>query len=190
MTLDSVGTSSGHIRHPADADRRSAYEPQLSAEVTTGDESRSATIVWYFGETQVADASEVVSRNTHETLTSRVAWSEVEADGLVPGEYELTAELTQTGTIQTWGTVTVHDQQAPDDGGTGEDPCRDGYQLDPDTGACLAIPDDGTNGDDSDDSDDSEAPEGLPMLPPMGGLSAAQTTLAAIGGLVLLVVII
>lgn len=211
MVLSSVGTTRFNVYHPDDsrADSREDYEPQLQADVSNvADYAQDITVAWYFGSTKVAERTQRVSAYGSETLARRVSWSDMDAKGLVPGDYPLKAKLPANGSTEEYGTMHLHEQGGNgepglDTGDGGPGTCPEGYYYDTAFQMCLPGStdpnDDGTNdggdtgGSGDDPSTDGPAallPDGFPLLPAVGPLSAEQTTLAAVVGVPLLVVIL
>lgn len=208
-TLNSVGTSRFNVVHPNDADARDDYEPQLQADVSAPYTGGSYTVAWYFESTKVAERTHTLDPYEDRTFARRVSWSTMDAKGLVPGDYKLKAKLTNTGATTSYGTMHLHEQEAPSGGGSsgggdesGPGSCPDGYYYDTAFGMCLQGDTSGGGGDDGGSNDGGDSgpsepqtpasllPADFPTLPPVGPLNAEQTTLAAIVGVPLLLVLL
>lgn len=206
-TLASVGTTRFNVYPPesGEASSREDYEPQLQADVTAGLYGGSVTVEWRFGSTKVAERTHSLDAYESRTFARRVSWDELDAQGLVPGDYDLKARIPSTGETTTYGTMHLHERQTTGDGGDtgGGSPssCPEGYYYDRAFGMCLLDTDvdDGgdTGGDTGGDSGGSGSggsasllPEGFPTLPAVGPLTAEQTTMAAVVGVPLLVVLL
>ena len=211
-TLASVGTTRRNVYPPesGEASSREDYEPQLQADVTAGLYGGSVTVEWRFGSTKVAERTHSLDAYESRTFARRVSWDDLDAQGLVPGDYDLKARIPSTGETTTYGTMHLHERQTTGDtGDDGGDPgggspgsCPEGYYYDTAFGMCLpgdTDVDDGgdTGGDTGGDSGGSGSggsasllPEGFPTLPAVGPLTAEQTTMAAVVGVPLLVVLL
>jgi len=197
-TLASVGTTRFNVYPPESGED---YEPQLQADVTAGLYGGSVTVEWRFGSTKVAERTHSLDAYESRTFARRVSWDELDAQGLVPGDYDLKARIPSTGETTTYGTMHLHERQTTGDGGDtgGGSPssCPEGYYYDRAFGMCLLDTDVDDGGDTGGDSGGSGSggsasllPEGFPTLPAVGPLTAEQTTMAAVVGVPLLVVLL
>jgi len=202
-TLASLGTTRFNVYPPesGEASSREDYEPQLQADVTAGLYGGSVTVDWRFGSTQVAGRTHSLDAYESRTFARRVSWDDLDAQGLVPGDYDLKARIPSTGETTTYGTMHLHERQTTGDGGDtgGGSPssCPEGYYYDRAFGMCLLDTDVDDGGDTGGDSGGSGSggsasllPEGFPTLPAVGPLTAEQTTMAAVVGVPLLVVLL
>lgn len=190
-TLNSVGTTRFHVypaSHPDGGGENT--EPQIQAEVTSDEDGGSNTVEWYFGSHKVATRSHSLSAYETKTFARRVAWSDLNAQGLVPGDYPLKAKLVETGATVEYGTMHLHepiDTGGTDDGGSIDDGSTDdGSTNDGSTDGGTTDGGSTTPG----DTGGGLLPSGFPTLPAMGPLTSEQTTLAAVLGVPLLVVLL
>jgi len=157
--------------------------PTFRARVTnSGSTSAVATVRLWFGPHFVGEMSGSIGAGETETLSRTVEFGDLAMRGVVPGnDYPLHAFLQ-------------------------EGPAWDSQEIESGTMQILADPIPGkgpTGGDDSESEDDPEStPDGgdsasagsgmsLDLLPPLGPLTATQTTLAVgVGGVLLLVVVL
>ena len=198
-TLASVGTTRRNVYPPesGEASNREDYEPQLQADVTAGLYGGSITVDWRFGSYKVAERTHSLDGYESRTFARRVSWDELDAQGLVPGDYDLKARIPSTGETTTYGTMHLHERQTTGDGGDtgGGSPssCPEGYYYDRAFGICLLDTGGDTGGDSGGSGSGGSAsllPEGFPTLPAVGPLTAEQTTMAAVVGVPLLVVLL
>ena len=203
-TLASVGTTRFNVFPPesGEASSREDYEPQLQADVTAGLYGGSVTVDWRFGSTKVAERTHSLDAYESRTFARRVSWDDLDAQGLVPGDYDLQARIPSTGETTTYGRMHLQGRQTTgdtgDDGGDtgGGSPgsCPEGYYYDTAFGMCLPgdtdVDDGGDSGGSGSGGSASLLPEGFPTLPAVGPLTAEQTTMAAVVGVPLLVVLL
>jgi len=145
----------------------------LNARVTNdGGEAANVTVRWFFGGTQVAATETNVQPGQTERVEESVTYDHV-MNRKGAGDHEYGAHIRGDGTSgesTDYGTMHVQPRPTDNEGESGDE-----------------------SGDESDETPPSEPagllPEGFPTLPALGPLSAEQTTAAAVGAVLLVVVL-